>query len=63
MNHSISPETILSLPCNVASTVKFEGLSLIRVTDSSRLQKIAGVSIVLRSTVPEPLWVFQNATI
>jgi hypothetical protein len=65
MDHSISPETILSFPEPVSSSIKFEGLSLIRVTDSNlQLQKISGVSIVIRSTSSEkPLWTFSNATV
>ena len=62
MEHSISPETILSLPENISSSIKYEGLSLIRVTDSTlQLQKIAGVSILLRSKRNDPdksMWVF-----
>lgn len=67
MEHSISPATILSLPHAIASSIKFEGLSLVRVTDSSlQLQKISGVSITLRTNRPEPeksMWIFSNATI
>lgn len=35
MEHSVSPATIQSLPEATSSTLKFEGLSLIRVTDSN----------------------------
>lgn len=65
MDHSISPQTILSFPLPVVASTKFEGLSLIRVTDSNlQLQKVSGVSIVVRSTSTEqPMWTFSNATI
>jgi len=67
MEHSIAPTTILSLPEAVYTSLKFEGLSLIRITDSNlQLQKVSGVSIVLRSNKPggaKPTWVFSNATI
>lgn len=35
MEHSVSPATIQSLPETTSTTLKFEGLSLIRVTDSN----------------------------
>lgn len=35
MEHSIAPQTILGLPEQLATSVKYEGLSLIRVTDSN----------------------------
>ena len=64
---SISPQTILNLPDTITSLAKFEGLTLIRVTDSSiQLQKISGVSVLLRRSNPEaeaPMWTFSNATI
>ena len=61
---SISPHTIVSLPNEIKSLAKFEGLSLIRVTDSSiQLQKISGISIKLRKSGPETDWTFSNASI
>ena len=67
LENSISPETILSLPESVQSSLKFEGLSLIRITDSNlQLQKIKGVSIVLRSNRPsdeKSTWIFQDASV
>ena len=67
MEHSVSPATILSLPEATSSSLRFQGLSLVRVTDSNlQLRKIAGVSVVLRSNRPaqeKSTWVFANATI
>lgn len=65
MDYSISPQTILSFPESISNAIKFEGLSLIRITDSNlQLQKVSGVSIMIRSTGSEkPLWSFNNATV
>ena len=61
---SISPHTIVSIPSTITNLAKFEGLTLIRVTDSSiQLQKISGVSITLKRNAAETDWTFSNATI
>ena len=64
---SIAPQTILNLPDTITSRAKFEGLTLIRITDSSiQLQKISGVSVVLRRNKPgaeAPMWAFSSATL
>jgi hypothetical protein len=67
---SISPMTIASLPQNLAENVQFEGVSMVKISESSlQLKKISGVRIILipssNSTgdVENISWSFSHSTI
>jgi len=64
MNMSLSPKTLTDASSAIQKTCEIEGLSLIKITDSSiLLRKVAGFSIVLKSKSGQSQWKLTSASV